>query len=222
MPRLARGPEPGDHEVLAVDDGSRDGSGGLLEERRQRDPRLRVRHNAAARPRQCSQPGAVGGARAPGGAHGRRRLDAPRRLARQAHLLDRNPPSMCWAAGCAPWAPWAEACGATWPGRTALDHEAITRDLFVESPLVHPSVMLRTAALCELAATAKRRPGGLRPLAACGGGGLALREAAETLLEWRDRPDRLTRCDAAIRPSGSRRASSRRSRRRYSGPAGRS
>ncbi len=31
-----------------------------------------------------------------------------------------------------------------------LDHDAIVRDLFVESPLVHPSVMMRTESLRAL------------------------------------------------------------------------
>ena len=36
-----------DHEVTAVDDGSRDGSGELLDRAAARDPRLVVRHTAA-------------------------------------------------------------------------------------------------------------------------------------------------------------------------------
>src|SRR5580765_7181694 len=36
-----------DHEVLAVDDGSRDDSGGLLDRAALRDPRIRVRHTPA-------------------------------------------------------------------------------------------------------------------------------------------------------------------------------
>src|SRR5258705_3223401 len=43
---LARQSEP-DHEVIAVDDGSRDGSGELLDRAALRDPRILVRHTPA-------------------------------------------------------------------------------------------------------------------------------------------------------------------------------
>lgn len=77
-----------------------------------------------------------------------------------------------------------------------LTHEEIVRDLFVESPLPHPSVMLRTERLRTL--------GGYRDLplpedydlwlrAWRAGWRFAKRE--ETLVRLRDHPDRLTRTD---------------------------
>ena len=191
-----------DHEVLAVDDGSRDGSGGLLEEAAQRDPRLRVRHTPPHGLVSALNL-ALSEARAPLVA----RMDAddwthPGRLARQAHLLDQEP--ALHVLGCRVRAVGSVGRGmrryVAW-SNGLLDHEAITRDLFVESPLVHPSVMLRTAALREL--------GGYREAAGPEDYDLWLRAAAagwrfaklpETLLEWRDRPDRLTRCDARYSP----------------------
>jgi hypothetical protein len=83
-----------------------------------------------------------------------------------------------------------------------VDHESITRDLLVESPLVHPSVMLRTARLRAL--------GGYRD---CGGpedydlwlrghaAGWRFAKRPETLLLWRDAPARLTRVDPRYAPA---------------------
>jgi hypothetical protein len=77
-----------------------------------------------------------------------------------------------------------------------LDHDAIARDRFVESPLVHPSVMMRAAAL--------RAQGGWREFAGPEDydlwlrgfeAGLRFAKLEETLLVWRDSPGRLTRTD---------------------------
>jgi hypothetical protein len=77
-----------------------------------------------------------------------------------------------------------------------VDHDAIARDRFVESPLVHPSVMLRTAPLRAL--------GGWREFAGpedydlwlrAFEAGLRFAKLEEELLRWRDSPTRLTRTD---------------------------
>jgi len=74
--------------------------------------------------------------------------------------------------------------------------EAVARDLLVESPLCHPAAALRAEALA--------RAGGWRDgpfpedydlwlrLAAAGG---ALAAVPHLVLDWRERPDRLTRTD---------------------------
>jgi hypothetical protein len=82
-----------------------------------------------------------------------------------------------------------------------LDHEAIVADMLVESPLVHPSVALRTEAL--------RRLGGYRDVSGpedydlwlrAHQAGLRFAKTPEVLLEWRDRPERLTRTDPRYLP----------------------
>ena len=82
-----------------------------------------------------------------------------------------------------------------------LDDAAIRRDLFVESPLVHPSVMARTATLRGL--------GGYRDYDGPEDYDLWLRAAAaglrfsklpEVLLQWRDSSGRLTRRDPRYAP----------------------
>lgn len=77
------------------------------------------------------------------------------------------------------------------------DHESICRDMFVESPFAHPSVMIRSRIL--------RKLGGyhdcgwpedydlwLRMMAA----GARFAKVPQVLLYWRDEPSRLSRTDA--------------------------
>jgi glycosyltransferase involved in cell wall biosynthesis len=77
-----------------------------------------------------------------------------------------------------------------------VDHEAIVRDLFVESPIAHPSVMMRADLL--------RRLGGYRSFDGPEDYDLWLRaheagarfsKLPEVLLEWRDHARRLSRTD---------------------------
>jgi hypothetical protein len=77
-----------------------------------------------------------------------------------------------------------------------LDHASMARDRFVESPLVHPSVVLRRETLVALGGW-RDIPGPedydlwLRAFDA----GLRFAKLPQTLLRWRDRPGRLTRTD---------------------------
>ena len=82
-----------------------------------------------------------------------------------------------------------------------VDHDAIVRDLFVESPLVHPSVMMRRSRLESL--------GGYRDFDGPEDYDLWLRahrrgrrfaKLPAVLLSWRDRPERLTRQDPRYSP----------------------
>jgi glycosyltransferase involved in cell wall biosynthesis len=196
----------GDHEVVAVDDGSGDGSAGLLLARARNDPRLRVLRT----PRR----GLVGAlslalaeARAPLVA----RMDADDvarapRLALQVERLEWDTavdvlggrvalapsPGAFAGEGMRAYVEWQNAL---------VDHDAMARDRFVESPLVHPSVAMRTATL--------RRLGGWRDFDGPEDydlwlrgfdAGLRFAKLEETLLEWRDSPGRLTRTDPRYAP----------------------
>lgn len=195
----------GDHEVLAVDDGSLDASLEILRAYARRDRRLCVA-STARRGLVAALNTGLGLIRAPLIA----RMDAddvadPRRLELQAERLALEPDLTVLGsrvsvlsqpayanAGMRAYVAWQNGL---------LEQTAIVRDLWVESPLVHPSVMLRSAALRAL--------GGYR---ACGGpedydlwlrghaAGWRFAKRAESLLAWRDAPSRLTRNDLRYAP----------------------
>jgi glycosyltransferase involved in cell wall biosynthesis len=185
-----------DHEVVAVDDGSRDGSGGWLEARARADPRVRV-VRAPARGLVAALNEALAAARGTFVA----RMDAddralPPRLALQAERLRTD-------AGVDVLGSRVRLDGGrrgmrayvAWQNRL-LDHDAIVRDLYVESPLVHPSVMMRTGTLRALGGyRAFDGPEDYDLWLRAHAVGLRFAKRPETLLVWRDRPDRLTRAD---------------------------
>jgi glycosyltransferase involved in cell wall biosynthesis len=201
-----RGQTLADHEVIAVLDGSRDASGEILAAAAREDPRLRV----VRTPPQglvAALNLALSHACAPLVA----RMDAddvavPARLRAQAERLEAEPGPLvlgsrvrlietpgCPAAGMQAYVRWSNAL---------LDHDAIVRDIFVESPLVHPSVMLGTRLL--RAVGGYRDDGGpedydlwLRALAA----GVRFAKLPEELLLWRDSAGRLTRRDPRYAPA---------------------
>jgi hypothetical protein len=196
-----------DHEVVAVDDGSLDGSAEALLERARADRRLRV----LRRPR-LGLVSALGAALAEARAPLVARMDADDvalspRLALQVERLEQD--ATVDVLGC------RVACAAS-PGavagegmrayvewqNTLLGHDAMARDRFVESPLVHPSVAARTSALRQL--------GGWRDFDGpedydlwlrAFDAGLRFAKLGETLLEWRDSPGRLTRTDPRYAPA---------------------
>jgi glycosyltransferase involved in cell wall biosynthesis len=196
-----------DHEVVVVDDGSSDTTPACLETWAREDSRLRVLRT----PRLGLVPAlnlALAEARAPLVA----RMDADdvahtERLEKQARRLDENarvdvlgcrvelvselgvPP----AGGMRAYVDWSNGL---------LGHEAMERDRFVESPLVHPSVAMRRQTLLDL--------GGWRDLDGpedyelwlrCFEAGLRFEKLDQVLLRWRDRPGRLTRADPRYSPA---------------------
>jgi glycosyltransferase involved in cell wall biosynthesis len=185
-----------DHEVVAVDDGSRDGSGPLLDAKARRDPRLRV-HHTPARGLVAALNLALASAR--GAFVARMDADdvaATERLALQAERLreDAGTDVLGCRVRLAGGGRGLRAYVA-WQNRL-LDHDAIVRDLYVESPLVHPSVMMRAGALLAL--------GGYRVFDGpedydlwlrAHAAGLRFGKRPEALLTWRDGPRRLTRTD---------------------------
>jgi glycosyltransferase involved in cell wall biosynthesis len=193
-----------DHEVIAVDDGSMDGSRALLEAAARADPRLRVL-TLEGRGLVAALNAALHEARGCLVA----RMDAddvahPDRLALQSSRLEADrsidilgcrvrligPAS--GNAGMRAYVDWQNAL---------VDHDAIVRDLFVESPLVHPSVMARTATLRGLGGYRDfRGPEDYDLWLRAHAGGHRFAKTRETLLDWRDRPDRLTRTDPRYAP----------------------
>lgn len=184
-------------EVIVVDDGSTDGTGALA--RSLADPRVRV----------VSRPGeGLVAALNVGIAHAKAdmvaRMDAddiayPERFARQLELLRSHDVVGCGVRivgagqGYALYAAWLNSL---------TTHEAIMRERFVESPLAHPTVLMRRAVLDAV--------GGYRDMGWAEDYDLWLRLAAagarfaktsEVLLDWVDTPERTSRVDERYSPS---------------------
>lgn len=186
-------------ELVAVDDGSTDASGAILEAYARRDRRIRV-IRAERRGLVSALNAGLSAAAAPLVA----RLDAddvcvPERLACQRRHLDARPETGLVASrvrfGGDPEHAAGYARYVGWTNRL-LTHEQISQARFVESPLVHPSVVFRR--------TLVERWGGyadgdfpedyelwLRWLEA----GVRMEKLAEALVVWNDSPTRLSRSD---------------------------
>lgn len=186
-----------DWELVAVDDGSTDGTAKILSGAAARDGRVRVLRRGAeglvaalnAGMEECRAPLVA-------------RMDGddishPKRLERQTAYMRRHPETA--VLGCAvrhfPRRGLQGGMRAyeAWQNALLSDGE-IRRDLFVESPFAHPSVMFRKDAVVNI--------GGYRDRGWAEDYDLWLRLASagarfarlpETLLFWRDRLRRLTR-----------------------------
>ena len=186
-----------DFEIVAVNDGSTDGTGAVLAEYAHRDPRVRVitiEHGGVIAAANAAIEAARGAYIA--------RMDAddealPERLAVQAHLLDENPD--IGLAGCrVRFGGCRETCAGyahyvDWTN-TLLTPEAIGLNRFVEFPVPNPSIMYRRECIEE---HGPYRDGDfpedyellLRWLEA----GVRMAKADEELLVWNDPPGRLSR-----------------------------
>ncbi len=191
-------------EVVAVDDGSRDGSADLLDAWASQDPRVRVVHQP---------PGglilALNAALAAASAPLVARMDAddvchPRRLELQVRLMEMRPevgvssclvrhfPRHLVQEGFRLYERWLNAL---------VEPDQIARERFVECPVAHPSVVVRRQLL--EAAGGYRDVGWpedydlwLRLLEA----GVSFAKVERPLLFWRDHGQRLSRCGGRYHP----------------------
>lgn len=188
-----------DFEIIIVDDGSTDSTAQLLKVWRKRESRIRIieqEHQGIIR----SLNAGIRQSQAPFIA----RMDAddfshPHRVGKQVALLENNP-QVSLVSCLVEMFPKDKVQGGykryvSWLNRL-VSHAQITREIFIESPIAHPSVMIRRAAL--------ERVGGyedhgwpedydlwLRMYLA----GLIFAKVPEVLLSWREHPGRLTRTD---------------------------
>ncbi len=189
-----------DFEVVAVDDGSDDGTAGILASWAALRPRLRI----LSRPHEGIIPALNAGLAVCQAAY-IARMDAddrahPDRLTLQSAYLDANPdidlvsalvsgfPEENMRAGFRIYLEWLNGL---------ISHEEITREIFVESPLPHPSVMFRKSIITSLGGYqdhgwAEDYDLWLRMYLA----GARFSKIPQKLVDWREHSERLTRTDS--------------------------
>jgi glycosyltransferase involved in cell wall biosynthesis len=186
-----------DFELLIIDDGSVDNSMSKVHEVWGKDPRLRCLLNSGK--------GLVDALNM--GLHESRtqyvaRMDAddvmlPQRLAKQFDRLTRDP--QCDIVGCAVESFHSQGIQKGYLEydrwcNSLLTHEDMVRELYVESPMPHPSVMMRRQSIIDI--------GGYRDMdwpedydlwLRAVRSGLRLGKVPEVLLRWRDHENRTSR-----------------------------
>ena len=188
-----------DFEVIAVDDGSTDGSGARLDRAARTEPRLRVIHTAAA-----GLPAALGTALAQARAplvarHDADDLSHRLRFARQLDHLTAHPevaavgarirlfPSGRVTPGMRRWAEWHDSL---------LTHEAMAREALIDSPLCHGTAMIRRAWLARVGGWRDRGwPEDVDLWLRLLREGARLGKCDATLYAWRQHPASATRSD---------------------------
>ena len=184
-------------ELVAVDDGSSDRTAAILAESAHRDRRVKVIRREGGGLVAALNAG-LKVCRAPLLA----RLDGddichPRRLELQATYLNASPDTGLVACnfrhfprsdikqGMIDYESWQNAL---------TEHPLIIRDLFVESPFVHPSIMVRRAVLDQLGGYHDRDwPEDYDLWLRMAAAGVEFARLPQTLLFWRDHPERATR-----------------------------
>lgn len=186
-----------DWELVAVNDGSTDKTGAILDDLAARDPRVRVLHLQSS-----GLVAALNAGLAACRATLVARMDGddichPRRLELQTAYLDARPevtlaacrvrhiPRQTLSDGMLAYETWQNGL---------LDHDTILRDIYVEAPFTHPSVMFRRDAIHALGGyRARGWPEDYDLWLRLARAGARFGRLPETLFFWRDRPQRLTR-----------------------------
>lgn len=186
-----------DWELIAVNDGSTDATGAILDAAAASDPRVRVLHRPSEGLVAALNTG-LEACRAPLVA----RMDGddichPLRLQLQVTFLDKHPevtllacrvrhiPRQTLSDGMRAYETWQNSL---------LDHTAIMHDRFVESPFTHPSVMFRRHAVQALGSYRDRGwPEDYDLWLRMAHSGARFARLPETLFFWRDRSERMTR-----------------------------
>jgi glycosyltransferase involved in cell wall biosynthesis len=138
-----------DFEVVAVDDGSTDETGELLERWAARDPRVRVVHTARSGLAEALK---AGSALCRGELLARADADDvahPRRFAQQIEWLDARPDVSAVGTHVRyfPWehVGWGARRYQSWLNELS-EPETLARDIFIECPIAHPTLMIRRSA----------------------------------------------------------------------------
>ena len=184
-------------EIIAVDDGSTDSTAAVLEAWAARHPRIRVLRTPPA-----GIVAALNAAAAVAEGAVLARMDADDvalegRLAAQLAWLDAHPgvaacgtqvryvPREAVKDGARRYERWVNG---------VVEPDVIGRDLFVECPLPHPTLMLRREAFMAVGGYRERDwPEDYDLVLRLAAAGLELGKVPEVLLHWRERPDRLSR-----------------------------
>jgi glycosyltransferase involved in cell wall biosynthesis len=192
-----------DFEVVAIDDASTDGTRGVLDDCAQQDSRVRVIATDDSSGQGLVAALNYGIAECRGRYIARMDADdlcRPQRLQLQADYLDANADVSLVASRVAfagdRQAQRGLALFVDWTN-TLLDPHQIERARFIESPVIHPSVMFRQELVDDHGGYRSGKfPEDYELWLRWLDAGVRMAKLPETLLEWRDRPDRLTRADA--------------------------